>query len=267
MSEKRRANSLDGTRWLKNSFSIWRDIAKDWDGKAHPAPFPVTLASKVIECFASDKDGVVLDPFAGSGSTMLAALRANMRTVGLDINPDWQTLFEQRLPAADANSSNWIYEVCDARKLSDIVEPGSIEICITSPPYWDIQNRTRSADGKPPRPYSSSAKDLGNLEDYQDFLSAFGLIASAIEVALRDDGYFIVNVMDIRKGPTFYALHMDVALTVKDCTSLSLEDIIIWDRQADYNGMRPLGYPYKFIVNKVHEYLLVFRRKNGSKTP
>lgn len=35
-------------------------------------------------------------------------------------------------------------------------------------------------------------------------------------------------------------------------------DLIIWDRQADYNNMRPLGYPYKFIINEVHEYLMIF---------
>jgi len=39
------------------------------------------------------------------------------------------------------------------------------------------------------------------------------------------------------------------------------DDLIIWDRQADYNNMRPLGYPYKFRINKVHEYLMIFIKK------
>lgn len=265
MSVKKRANHLDGAGWLKNSFSIWRNMPKDLDSRAHPAPFPIGLAMKVIECFASDRAGVVLDPFAGSGSTLLAALLSNMQTVGLDINPDWRALFENRLDSQKIVSNSWQYEVGDAQRLDEIVDPGSIELCLTSPPYWDIQNRRRSVDGKRSRPYSGESKDLGNFEDYGDFLRTFGEVAAHVECALRNGGYFVVNVMDIRKGPTFYPLHIDITLTVKDYTSFAFEDIIIWDRQSDYNSMRPLGYPYKFIVNKVHEYLLVFRRRNGSK--
>jgi hypothetical protein len=39
-----------------------------------------------------------------------------------------------------------------------------------------------------------------------------------------------------------------------------MKDIIIWDRQKEYNNMRPLGYPYSFVVNKVHEYILLFEK-------
>ena len=263
MSKKRRANDLDGGQWLKNSFSIWRNIPKDLDSKDHPATFPVALAAKVIECFASEEGGLVLDPFAGSGSTLLAAVRANMRAIGFDINPEWRALFERRLTLFDIDGARWQYEVHDARHLAKVVEPGSVEICLTSPPYWDILNRRRSADGKEPRSYSCDVKDLGNLSDYGDFLDALSTVATQVESVLRDGGYFVLNVMDIRKGPNFYPLHIDAVSAIKKHTALSLEDIIIWDRQADYNGMRPLGYPYKFIVNKVHEYLLIFRRQNG----
>ncbi len=69
-----------------------------------------------------------------------------------------------------------------------------------------------------------------------------------------------MNIMDIRKGPVFYPLHQDASDAILQSGSFTLEDIIVWDRQSDYNAMRPLGYPFKFIVNKVHEYLLVFRK-------
>jgi len=261
---KRKANNLDGSQWLKNSFSIWRNIGKDSNNKSHPAPFPIALATKVIESYASDKNGVVLDPFAGSGSTLLAALRSGMQAVGLDINSDWRTLFQQRLSLFEIDNQDWRYEVHDARCMADVLMPGSVELCLTSPPYWDILNRPRSADGKEPKSYSCDDRDLGNFHDYTEFLVAMGDVAAQVEVALRDGGYLVLNVMDVRKGSTFYPLHMDVASMIMERTELSLEDIIIWDRQLDYNGMKPLGFPYKFIINKVHEYLLVFRRQNGS---
>ena len=39
-----------------------------------------------------------------------------------------------------------------------------------------------------------------------------------------------------------------------------LDDIIIWDRRQEYNHLRPLGYPSVFRINKVHEYILIFKK-------
>ena len=253
-----RANALTGAEWLKHSFSIWRDINKDRDTGEHPAPFPVALAARIIDCFAANREGLLLDPFAGSGSSLLAALQAGMDAVGFDINPDYRAIFKRRLSLFE--SERWRYEVLDARCLASVLDAGSAEICITSPPYWDILNRKRTADRKDATAYSNREDDLGNLGDYDDFLDALAQVAGQVGQVLRPRGYFILNVMDIRKGPTFYPLHQDASDAVRCSGQFTLEDIIVWDRQSEYNAMRPLGYPCKFIINKVHEYLLVFRQ-------
>lgn len=259
-----RANLLNGSDWLKNSFSIWRGLGRDCDATQHPAPFPVALASRLIDCYAADPNGLVLDPFAGSGSTLLAALQSGMRAVGFDINPEYRRTFESRFMLMEWNAAErWNYHVRDARQLADWLEPGSVEMSFTSPPYWDILNRRRSADGKDSRSYSTNGDDLGNMGDYHEFLAALATVADQVGKVLRDKGYLVLNVMDLRKGPMFYPLHQDASTAVVGTGRFTLEDIIVWDRQADYNSMRPLGYPYKFIINKVHEYLLVFRRKEG----
>ncbi len=259
-SKARNANGLNGSDWLKNSFSIWRDLKRDTDiNGAHPATFPVSLAARLIDCFAADPKGTVLDPFAGSGSTLLAALRAGMPTIGFDINPAYRTLFKGRFTLFESTDIEWRYEIADARTLTNVLPPNSVEIAITSPPYWDILNRKRSADRKDAVAYSKQNCDLGNIEDYATFLDALNDVVRQVEIVLRPGGYFIINVMDIRKGPVFYPLHHDVSESVNK--HMVLNDIIIWDRQAEYNSMRPLGYPYKFIINKVHEYLLIFRKQ------
>ncbi len=258
---KGRANFLNGSDWLKNSFSLWRGLARDKDAMEHPAPFPIALASRLIDCFAANPNGLVLDPFAGAGSTLIAALKAGMDAVGFDINPAYRTIFEQRLSLFETGGNRWRYEMQDARAMNGALKPESVEICITSPPYWDIMNRRRSADGKDAKPYSKNGHDLGNMRDYDEFLNALSVVAGHVERALRPRGYFILNVMDIRKGANFYPLHQDASYVIQTQGHLVLNDIIIWDRQADYNAMRPLGYPYKFIINKVHEYLLIFRKE------
>ena len=67
--------------------------------------------------------------------------------------------------------------------------------------------------------------------------------------------------MDIRKKDKFFPLHIDLTISLQSIGYL-LDDIIIWDRQSEYNNMRPLGYPYKFRINKVHEYVLIFIKNN-----
>lgn len=264
-----RANELSGRDWLKNSFSIWRNLVRDGDRKSHPASFPVSLVGKVLDCYARGPSSVVLDPFAGSGSTLLAATHAGMQSIGLDINTEYRDLFLSRLDLftmATNNGANkmWHYEICDARECSaffNTVRTESIDVCVTSPPYWNILSRPRSSDGKEAISYSNSDADIGNIDSYDDFLLALGNVVENVAIALKNQCYLILNVMDLRKGSRFYPFHQDATTVVGQHSNLVLNDIIIWDRQKDYNQMRPLGYPHKFIINKVHEYLLIFRKE------
>ena len=257
----KRANSLTGKDWLVNSFSIWRGLGKSSEERslAHPAMFTVSLVSKLLETYSHcHEDEILLDPFAGSGTALLAANYKGMKAVGLDINQKFQKIFLERAGIL-TDHERCDYQICDAQEMTKIISPESIDICITSPPYWDILNRRRSADGKGARPYSEMQDDLGNIKSYDFFLDSLKRIFSGVYVALKPKKVFILNVMDIRKQSKFYPLHIDAVRQAELC-GFSLDDIIIWDRQDEYNNMRPLGYPYKFIINKVHEYLLVFRK-------
>lgn len=252
-----RANRLNGREWLRSSFSVWRGLGKNSEERklAHPAMFSLRLVSRLLDVYTCG-EGVALDPFAGVGTVLLAADEKKMSGVGLDINSEYRDAFIGR--ASPLIGGKWQYHLCDAREMNKVIAPESVDICITSPPYWDILNRRRTADGKDTRSYSDAQNDIGNISSYGDFLTALSIVMNEVRRALKPGGYFILNVMDLRKGAKFYPLHMDAA-TEAVRSGFTLEDIIIWDRQEEYNNMRPLGYPYKFIINKVHEYLLVLR--------
>jgi hypothetical protein len=64
--------------------------------------------------------------------------------------------------------------------------------------------------------------------------------------------------MDLRKQSKFYAYHIDVATFMQEI-GFELDDLIIWNRAREYNNLRPLGYPFVFRINKVHEFILIFR--------
>lgn len=268
----RRANHLDGRTWQRYSISIWSDIRKTAEEMRlrHPAMFPVALVTRLIQCLTTHEDRVILDPFAGTGATLVAAEMMGRIGIGLDISPAYCELARTRPlpPLPDGGigppsprGERRVY--CDdARHLLRYVAPGSVDLCVTSPPYWDILLRRRTADGKPVRHYGESAADLGKIASYPAFLAALGEVFRQVFEALRPGKYCVVVVMDLRKEGRFYPFHADVARTL-EAIGFEWDDLIVWDRRHEYNHLRPLGYPYRFRVNKVHEFVLIFRKPPG----
>lgn len=260
-----RLNNLTGKEWLQHSFSIWKDIKKnkeEWSLK-HPAMFPIMLIERLIDIFTNTKKQVILDPFMGSGSTLIGAQNKGHKAIGFEINKLYISMAKNRLENVYRSifSGNSNYEIINdsSENIDKYISPDTIDLTITSPPYWDILNRKRSADRKDIRNYSNSETDFGNIENYEQFLSFLQLVFRKVHNVTKNGQYCIVIVMDIRKKSTFYPFHSDLTKKMEEI-NFSLKDIIIWDRQKEYNNMRPLGYPYSFIVNKVHEYILIFRK-------
>jgi len=279
---RRHCNALDGRQWIKNSISVWSDVRKQPEETkpGHPALFPEMLVERLIETFLSPEGRLVLDPFSGSGSTLIAAERAGKQGIGLEISPEYVATANARLQtlreaSGDSSrietdqqpecseqpvcSSGSIVYCDSAANLLTYVTPGTIDLCITSPPYWNILNQRRTADLKAVRHYGNRSDDLGIIEDYEEFLTATTNVLADVFTALKPGAYCCVVVMDLRKKNRFFPLHSDLATRLVEVGYL-LDDLIIWNRQAEYNNLRPLGYPSVFRVNKVHEYIVLMQK-------
>jgi modification methylase len=79
--------------WLT---SAWTDIKGESTRKGHPAPFPVLLAERLIRLFSFAGD-IVLDPFAGTGTTSVAAINTGRNSIAFDIEPKYVSLATERL--------------------------------------------------------------------------------------------------------------------------------------------------------------------------
>ena len=82
--------------WFK---PIWTDIRGASTRNGHPAPYPVVLAERLIRMFSFAGD-VVLDPFAGSCSTAIAAFRSGRHSVSNEVDPEYFELGVDTLTAA-----------------------------------------------------------------------------------------------------------------------------------------------------------------------
>jgi site-specific DNA-methyltransferase (adenine-specific) len=89
-------NKEEMQAWMR---SAWSDIKGESTRRGHPAPYPVSLAERLIKMFSFAGD-TVLDPFSGTGSTALAALSAGRNSVSNELEPKYQQIAEDRLREA-----------------------------------------------------------------------------------------------------------------------------------------------------------------------
>lgn len=93
--EQRRASKLSKDEHARLFRSIWTDLPGA-STREHPAPFPVELANRIVRMFSFVGD-TVLDPFSGTGSTAVGALRAGRNSIGVEIDPRYFDLSKRRL--------------------------------------------------------------------------------------------------------------------------------------------------------------------------
>ena len=82
--------------FLEFTKSVWTFSAASARKVGHPAPFPIDLPYRLIQLYTF-KDEVVLDPFCGSGSTCIAALKAGRHYIGYDVDSEYVRLAERRI--------------------------------------------------------------------------------------------------------------------------------------------------------------------------
>ena len=91
----------DASRISKDDFNRWFQQIWTIPGastKQHPAPFPLELALRIVRMFSFEGD-TVLDPFCGSGTSMIAALKTGRSSIGVETDPDYYRMVARYLKA------------------------------------------------------------------------------------------------------------------------------------------------------------------------
>ncbi len=257
-ADAKEQSRLSKEEWREYTKTVWH-IANTTDPD-HPAVFPVEIPRRLIKLFSFVGE-TILDPFAGVGSTALAALELDRKAISVDQNSDYVKLIQKRLEEAfPGRESDWRALEADCRQLA-FLEDESVELIITSPPYWN------KAD------YGDSPINLGNIESYPRFLRE---LRPALEECFRvlkpgrKIGIITANVnQHTDHGLLTFPLATDLAVILRDIGFVMINEII-WSkdktggRWGSANGQRPIfgSYPYppNFLFKNVHEYVLIFAR-------
>jgi DNA modification methylase len=276
---------MNAKEWLKSQLGVWkfcyegRDIR---DKNVHPAAFPISLARRVIRLL-SHKGELILDPFVGSGTTLVAAQDEERNAVGFDLQQKYVDLTASRLngagrsgsPACNAHSGE-IKQVAvcdDARRIPAYLAPNSVALIFTSPPYANLLNRQRKNKSRRYRDngqlgkieqYSQDPRDLGTLS-LGDYAREMGMIFEALLPLLKPRGHCVLNVPDMWWEDQRITIHIALVEELRR-RGYELRNIVIWDRTNLVNRIGIFGWPSNYITMGVtFEYLLDFRRPDNGK--
>jgi DNA modification methylase len=263
-------NDLDSKRWLKfqKSWFIHNPPPRKKGVLVHPAKFPETMAQEFIEFFTKQGE-TVLDPMAGTGSTLVAALRAGRNSYGIELNPKYAEIAEQIVEEERAFLGQKVAGLmskvikADAAKIADL-GLSTFDYVLTSPPYWDMLHARGAATQKKRRAseeldvhYSDDPNDLGNIKDYEVFLEKLVGIYTGLQPFLRDKAYLTIIVKNVKKGGKIYPLAWDIARELGKSYTLKDEKIWLQDNQR----LSPFGLGSAWVSNTFHHYCLQFRNE------
>ena len=264
-------NCLSPKQWLKNQIGVWQFTYESGDVRdrnLHPATFPLSLSRRVIELF-THKGELVLDPFVGSGTTLVAARDLDRNAVGFDLQKKYVDLCEKRLsqPTIFGNAKQ-IAVQDDAKHISNYLKPETVSLIWTSPPYANLLNRERKNKSRRFRnneqlgkveQYSQDSRDLGILS-IEEYTKTMGEIFELLLPLLRPKAHCVINVPDMWWENKRITIHVALIEELRN-RGYELRNVIIWDRTNIVNKIGIFGWPSNYITMGVtFEYLLDFWR-------
>jgi len=264
-------NCMTAKEWLKSQLGVWQFYYEGRDIRnkdIHPATFPISLAAQITKLF-SHQGELVLDPFVGSGTTLVAAKDLDRNALGFDLQQKYVDLSVSRLKNMNLFGTSNQLAICDdARNVPKHLPNESVSLIFTSPPYANLLNRKRKNKSRRFRDndqlgkveqYSQDPRDLGTLA-LEDYAREMGNIFHGLLALLRPKAHCVINVPDMWWENQRITIHVALVEELRR-RGFELRNIIIWDRTNLVNQIGIFGWPSNYITMGVtFEYLLDFWR-------
>jgi DNA modification methylase len=280
-------NDLSGKEWIKFTRTWFvcdsPRYFKNKPTELHPARYPEEMVADFLRFFTKRRQ-FVLDPFLGSGATLVACMEQERQGVGIELSPRYAEVARKRLVRLPLDE---LYEHViegDALRVNDpdLWRPLRDELTgaglafddglpqfhfvITSPPYWNMLRTSRGgvkskhkirAEQELDTHYSELPADLGNAADYDGFVEAVGAVFDRAYDCLAPGKYLVVVVQNLRAPDgEVKPLAWDLARRISQKYLFQGERI--WCQNTKPLGI--WGYPKVFVPNYHHHYCLIFRK-------
>lgn len=230
------------THWSFPKRGDWATHDAKWRGNWSPY-----IPRNIILRYSKEGD-LLLDQFAGGGTTLVEAKLLNRNIIGVDVN---DAAIERCIEKTDFEheGANGKVDIIkgDARRL-DFLQDNSIDLICTHPPYADI---IKYSEDNP--------DDLSHLK-IKDFLKEIKKVASESYRVLKKDKFCAVLMGDTRKKGCMVPMSFEV-MNIFEEAGFKLKELIV----KEQHNCKATGYwktnsvKYNFLLI-AHEYLFVFRK-------
>jgi DNA modification methylase len=257
---RNKLNDLTGAEWIQFTKSWFIEDGKSYeitkDIELHPASFPPSMIKSFINFFTK-KDQWVLDPFLGTGSTLVACDETGRNGVGIELYPKYYQTAKKR--------TNQRIELGSCIKIVEQLKEENLKfnLCITSPPYWNILKKDKDYNQKKREElgldlkYGDDENDFGLIDNYENFIDELVNLFVKISEIIHENGHIIIVIQNIRELSRVIPAAFD--LTRKLGEKIPFQGEKIW--LQNQKTLRPYGYPYAFVPNVHHHYCLIFKVK------
>lgn len=240
--------------------------------KIHPSPKPPQLMRDLIQFFTKENE-IVVDTFMGVGGTLLGASLCGRRALGIDIEKKYIDAYKKAakdlaLPVCNTLHGDSLRLLKNHKRIDALLAGEQASLLLIDPPYANMMSRKKTgADmllyGEAATPFSSQKCDLGNM-DREEFLQSLrDIVANALNF-IKPHGYVVVFAKDLQpEGKNANLLHAEIVDALTEIACLNYKGMKIWaDASAKFY---PYGYPFSFVANQIHQYILVFRKEESRK--
>jgi DNA modification methylase len=234
--------------------------------KIHPTPKPPQLMERLINFF-SKKDELVFDPFCGVGGTLIGASLSNRKAIGIDLNNEYLDVYKKVCKTLNIKTQK-VYNF-DSNNLNEIKSLKNVEfdLILTDPPFGNMMTRQKTGESKrknsksDPTPFSNFSNDIGNLH-LDEYLIKLKEILTQSVSKLKNKRYLLVFIKDFQPKKEYHGmLHFDVMNIINQIDTIEYKGMKIWyDKSIN---LFPYGYPYAYVGNQLHQYILIFRKENN----
>lgn len=229
----------------------------------HPAKFPEDLVKMHLKAFTKAGDNV-FDPMSGTGSTQISAYSLNRNGYGTELSHFFYEIAKNRcIDHYNKNPKQYEIKILhqDALKAKPKDFP-AIDYVITSPPYWDMLN-IKGAENQARRikkglqiNYSESNEDLGNIENYSDFLDTLCSVYFNLLDLLKPGAYLTIVIKNVKKKTINHPLAWDLSERLQEKLILLPETFWLQNDKS----IAPFGYYNTYVSNTFHQYCLNFQK-------
>ena len=269
-------NNLSGGDWLNFTTSVFstfyttngKDSYAHDIRKIHPSPKPPQLMKEIIEFFTKENE-LVFDYFMGVGGSLLGAGLCNRKAIGIDLNEKYIETYKNAAKEIGVDIFSTKCGDCleilnNEKEMESLLSDEKISLVLIDPPYANMMSKEKTGGdiavyGNKATPFTNDERDFGNLNQTVFFDS----LKQSVELVfpyIKKHGYIVIFIKDLQPNKKeLNLLHADIIEKLNEIPNLNYKGLRIW---ADNSAkLFPYGYPFSFVANQIHQYILVFRKE------